>query len=111
VAFFSKPAYQTLSPQQIAAMLDADQIHLVDVRESHEWAQGHIPGAIHVPLSDLASRFSSVPKDKPVVLYCLAGGRSDQAARWCTSHGFAIEAHMGGGISAWRMHGLPVVTD
>ena len=108
MAFFSKPAYQTLSPQQIAAMLDADQIHLVDVRESHEWAQGHIPGAIHLPLSELSRRVGDLPQDKPVVLYCLSGGRSGQAFTWLKSAGHPVEAHMGGGISAWRREGLPV---
>lgn len=111
MSLFRKAAYRTLSPQEVSTMLTAGEIRLVDVRENHEWAQGHIGGAVHVPLSEFTSRFASVPTDKPIVLYCLAGGRSDQAARWATSNGYAIEGHMGGGISAWRMHGLPVVND
>jgi rhodanese-related sulfurtransferase len=111
MSLFRKPAYRTLTPQEVATMVDAGSVTLVDVREAHEWAQGHIKGAVHVPLSSLPAKIGSVPKDKPLVLYCLAGGRSDQAARWCTANDIAIDGHMGGGISAWRMQGLPVVTD
>jgi phage shock protein E len=52
-----------------------------------------------------------LPQDKPVVFYCLSGGRSGQALSLCKSAGQAVEGHMGGGISAWRMQGLPVTRD
>jgi phage shock protein E len=103
--------FRTLQPQEVKELLDGQSIHLLDVREAHEWDQGHIPGAIHRPLSEMSSWISDLPQDKPVVLHCLSGGRSGQALAWCKSAGHTLEGHMGGGISAWRMQGLPVTRD
>lgn len=106
--FFSRNIVKTLPPQEVRELLDSQAIHLVDVREAHEWADGHIPGAIHLPLSELSARVGDLPQGKPVILYCLSGGRSGQAFTWLKSAGHPVEAHMGGGISAWRREGLPV---
>ncbi|WP_026782556.1 rhodanese-like domain-containing protein [Pleomorphomonas koreensis] len=109
--FFSRNTVKTLPPQEVKALLDSKAIHLVDVREAHEWSDGHIPGAIHLPLSELSARVGDLPEGKPVVLYCLSGGRSGQAFTWLKSAGHPVEAHMGGGISGWRREGLPVTRD
>ncbi len=103
--------FKTLQPQEVHTLLADKAIHLVDVREAHEWNEAHIPGAIHRPLSELASWVGDLPKDKPVVLHCLSGGRSGQALSLCNSAGQPVEGHMGGGISAWRAMGLPVTKD
>ncbi|WP_370674827.1 rhodanese-like domain-containing protein [Pleomorphomonas sp. PLEO] len=110
MAFFSNTT-KTLSPQEVSDLVGGASVHLVDVREAHEWNDGHIPGAIHRPLSELATWVGNLPQDKPVVFYCLSGGRSGQALSLCKSAGQAVEGHMGGGISAWRMQGLPVTRD
>ena len=52
---------------------------LVDVREADEYASGHIPGAVNAPLSTINN--TTLPKDKPLFLYCLRGTRSKRAAR------------------------------
>lgn len=111
LSFFNRNTFKTLSPQEVKDLLDRDAIHLVDVREAHEWNDGHIPGALHRPLSKLSAWVGELPQDKPVVLYCLSGGRSGQALSLCKSAGHAVEGHMGGGISVWRMSGLPVTRD
>lgn len=111
LSFFSRNAAKTLSPQEVKELLDSDAIHLIDVREAHEWNEGHIPGAVHRPLSNLNAWGGDLPTDKPVVFYCLSGGRSGQVLSWCKSSGHAAEGHLGGGISAWRMQGLPVTRD
>lgn len=111
VSFFARNDFKTLSPQEAADLLSRGAIHLVDVREVHEWNDGHIPGAVHQPLSELATWAGDLPSDKPVVFYCLSGGRSGQALSWCKSAGHAVEGHIGGGITAWRMQGLPVTRD
>src|SRR5215213_11564624 len=55
---------------------------LVDVREQHEFEEGHIPGAVHVPRGHLETRIEGAVSDrsKPVVLYCASGNRSALAA-------------------------------
>lgn len=53
---------------------------LLDVRTDGEWVEGHLPGAMHIPVQDLETRMSEVSREHPVVVYCLSGGRSARAA-------------------------------
>lgn len=106
----SGAAVRELSPREVKDKLDRKEITLVDVREDSEWRSGRIPGAVHVPLSRLEDEFGKVSKDHPVVLHCLSGARSARALAACQRLGLPIDSHMAGGISAWRAHGLPVVS-
>jgi rhodanese-related sulfurtransferase len=79
---------------------------VVDVREPHEFAAGHIPNALNLPLS----RFdpSELPQDKPVVLICQAGGRSKNALNRARASGRGDVRHYAGGMNGWRSHNGPV---
>ncbi|WP_374547601.1 rhodanese-like domain-containing protein [Rhodoblastus sp.] len=81
---------------------------LVDVRENNEWAGGHIPGAIHVPLSRFATAAATIPKDRKIIFYCQSGIRSKKALNQARKLGLPADGHLGGGISDWRRHDLPV---
>lgn len=106
--FGGKASARTLSPPEVRDLMTRGAIHLVDVREASEWAAGRIPGAIHAPLSDLQTSAARLPKDRPVVFYCLSGGRSATAISLCKRLGLDHDTHMAGGISTWQAHGLPV---
>lgn len=71
---------------------------LVDVREPEEYAGGHIPGAVNVPLSGLCS--ASLPMGRPLFLYCLLGSRSKRAARILKRRGYSVKSI--GGICNYR---------
>ena len=71
---------------------------LVDVREPDEFASGHIPGAVNAPLSTINQ--VSLPKDKPLFLYCLRGTRSKQAAGILKRMGYTVKSI--GGISGYK---------
>lgn len=97
-----------LSPAEVQASLADRSILLVDVREPHEFAAGHIEGAQSAPLS----RFDATalqPGDRAIVLYCGVGQRSARAAGLCAQAGVAIGGHLSGGLSAWKGAGLPTV--
>jgi rhodanese-related sulfurtransferase len=79
---------------------------LVDVREPHEFHNGHIPGALNHPLS--TSDPAHIAQGKPVVLICHAGGRSAKALRQALSAGRQDVRHYPGGMSGWRARGGPV---
>jgi len=76
---------------------------VVDVREPHEFAGGHIPGAINLPLSRF--RPDQLPKDKPVALICLGGKRSEAALRQARAAGASDVRHYPGGMNGWRALG------
>ncbi|MBV8103893.1 MAG: rhodanese-like domain-containing protein [Hyphomicrobiales bacterium] len=81
----------------------ADACVVVDVREPHEFAGGHIPMALNLPMSSFDA--SQLPSGKPVVLICQAGGRSRNALNKAQASGRDDVAHYAGGMNGWRMHG------
>ncbi len=96
-----------MSLEDVQKALAADTIHLVDVREPHEFAAGHIPGALNMPLS--AFDPAGLPTDKPVVLSCRSGARTLQGLEMAQAAGRAdVHTHFQGSMNAWLAAGLPV---
>jgi len=93
--------------------LAANEIILLDVREENEFAREHIAGARLMPLSSFRAQLDAVPlpRDKPIVLCCAAGNRSQAALRKLAAAGYTRVTHIGGGLAAWKSGGLPVVED
>ncbi len=60
----------TITPAQVRALSAAAQIAIFDARSREEYAAGHLPGAISLPLGELPQRVGEVPRDRPVVFYC-----------------------------------------
>ena len=84
---------------------------VIDVREQHEFEEGHIPGAVHVPRGHLESRIEGAAPDrsKPVVLYCASGNRSALAADTLERLlGYENVESMTGGITLWKDRGYDV---
>ena len=69
---------------------------LVDVRTSEEYREGSYPGAVNIPVNDLARRMGELPKDKSIVVFCASGARSASAARALKQAGFADVVNAGG---------------
>lgn len=92
---------------QEISVTDVDQQGvIVDVREPHEWAAGHIPGAVHIPLGEVPLRLAEIPEGTVQVI-CLAGGRSLRAAEWLNENGREA-INVAGGMKAWAHAGLPM---
>lgn len=83
---------------------------VLDVREAEEFTGplGHIPGAVNIALGALAEQTECVPRDKPVVAVCRAGGRSARATAILAQAGFERVANLAGGMLRWRAQGLIV---
>jgi rhodanese-related sulfurtransferase len=91
------------------ARLRPEGITLVDVREPHEYATAHVPGAQLIPLGTVPDRVGDVPTGGEVYVICAKGGRSLRAAEFYRSSG--IEAvNVAGGTSAWVDAGEPIAT-
>jgi hydroxyacylglutathione hydrolase len=99
---------QTL-PQIAAGELNDElrsrHVHVLDVRSTHEWVEGHLEGAQHIPLGELRDRIAEVPRDRPVVVHCLGGTRSAIGASLLQAHGLADVINFAGGYGAWRAAG------
>ena len=86
---------------------------LMDVREADEYAQGHLPGAIHVSRGLLEFKLSGTPalasRDLSIVVYCKTSGRAALAA--CVMHdmGYLNVKSIAGGFDAWVANGRPVI--
>ena len=76
---------------------------LYDVREVDEYQEGHIPGAVNLPLSELSERVSEL--QTPAVIVCLSGGRSAQAASFLDAQGKTGIKNLSGGTLGWLRDG------
>ncbi len=84
--------------------------YLLDVREDDEWEAGHAPSAVHIPMGLVAERLAEIPTDRAVVCVCRLGGRSGSVATALLEAGIDVH-NLDGGMTAWEIAGLPVVTD
>ena len=101
---------ERLSAQAAAERLASAQPPLaVDVRTAREREQKHIDGSLSVPLNRLADHLSSLPKDRPLLVYCAGGYRSSVAASLLQRSGFHSVAEIAGGFAAWEAANLPVI--
>ena len=91
---------KTVSISDIQADLQAKKLYLVDVREADEYEAGHVPAAVNLPLSELASRYAELEVDKPYHIICQMGGRSAQACAFLDSKGYDV-TNIAGRTAAW----------
>lgn len=84
---------------------------VVDVREPWEYKQGHVPGAILMPLGQLSKRVSELDTEHPVAVICASGSRSQSAAALLGQKGFKTIYNVVGGTGAWMYDNLPISRD
>ncbi|SDB82559.1 Rhodanese-related sulfurtransferase [Raineyella antarctica] len=82
---------------------------LIDVREPHEYEQGHVPGAVLIPLGELTRRTDELPRRGPVYVICASGKRSLSGASILQAAGFDAVS-VDGGTSGWIAEGREYVT-
>ena len=99
--------------ETLAARLAApdDRPAVVDVRTGSEFAGGHLPGAINIPVQALPFRMEAIPvheRNEPVVVYCAHGPRAGLAGFFLRVAGFSEVMHLQGDIRSWREAGYPL---
>jgi len=102
------PDPREITNTDAAAVYGHDDAVFVDVRERDEWAAGHIPGAVHIPLGELARRKNELSRDQQVIALCRSGRRSLDAVDILTAAGFPDVKSMAGGMIEWSRSGRPV---
>ena len=98
----------SMGPTEAQVALESGDVHLLDVRSTAEFEEGHIPGAHHCHLGMLADRLEEVPRDGTVLVSCRTGARSAMGQGLLLRAGFERVVNLEGGWLAWRTAGLPV---
>ncbi|HEX3463767.1 MAG TPA: rhodanese-like domain-containing protein [Candidatus Elarobacter sp.] len=78
-----------------------EDLVLLDVREPDELATASIPWATTIPMAQIPVRMNELPRDKPIVVMCHHGGRSDRVAQFLNANGYDNAVNLDGGIDAW----------
>ena len=105
----SRPQHREIAASELAAMVEANQALVIDVREVEEFAAGHIPGALSIPVQELKARLKELKKSREVVAYCRGPYcvYADQAVALLRAKGRRARRLLEG-FPEWRAAGLPV---
>jgi glyoxylase-like metal-dependent hydrolase (beta-lactamase superfamily II)/rhodanese-related sulfurtransferase len=87
---------------------EGKEVVVVDVREQFEWREGHIAGAVHLPMSEAAGRWAELPRDRPKAVLCAGGLRSSTVISALKRHGLTNWVNITGGMTAWQKAGYSV---
>jgi rhodanese-related sulfurtransferase len=101
-----EPAPQLTPAEAEAAVRDEDAV-AVDVREADERRAGHIGGSAWIPLAELSVRAAELPRDRPLVIVCRSGARSEYAADALVAAGYDAR-NLAGGLRGWVASGRPL---
>ncbi len=103
-------ARTVITPQEAQSRLQNDgHAVLLDVRTPQEWQNdGHAPGAILIPGTELAARLNELNRDDAIMVICRSGNRSQAAAALLRQSGFRNVVEVDGGMRRWAADGLPV---
>lgn len=107
---FVRSAGNGLNPGQATLLINREDAQVLDVREPGEFAAGHLPDARNIPLAKLAERAGELEilKDKPLIVCCASGMRSDKACGELKKLGFDKLHNLAGGVDAWVGAGYPI---
>ncbi|CAN7765204.1 ArsR/SmtB family transcription factor [Mesorhizobium sp. LjNodule214] len=107
--FEARDDMEPVTRQELAMRMRDGLVTVIDVRPPDEFALGHVPGAINVPLGDLPARLAELGKDREIVAYCRGPWcvMSFEAVAALRSHGYAAR-RLADGMPEWRAAGMPV---
>lgn len=100
-----------LDSHELLRRVETGDVVLLDVRPRPEYDAAHLPGALHIPLDELAGRLSELPRDREVVAYCRGQycALAHDAVRLLNANGLTARRATDG-VLEWRLAGLPVET-
>lgn len=106
------PGIEYISTEEVYEIINSDEDHMIlDVRTPDEFNEGHLEDAVLIPVDELEGRLDELPTDRPIIVHCKSGVRSNTAAIILIDNGFTMVFDMGGGILDWIDKGYPVVIE
>ena len=109
-AQLGRESVHDLEPQDVARGVAEGKVLLVDVREPVETQVERYPEAFHLPMSQFDPAAIPDPQGRQVVFACRSGNRSVTASLMAQAAGLPYDAHLAGGMKAWKALGLPTET-
>ena len=99
IQFFKQSSVNQLEPTQVQTLVaQSPRPYLLDVRTPGEYKQGHVNGAVLIPLDELSIKLARIPKGREIICICESGSRSSVAARQLSTQGYKV-SNMRGGMS------------
>lgn len=110
-AYLGPDDTDAVDTEELLRRLDSGEAVILDVRPEPEYAGGHLPGALHIPLEELADRLSELPREREIVAYCRGQYcvLAHDAVRLLNARGLHARRATDG-VLEWRLAGLPVET-
>ncbi len=101
---------KTVTSQELVNLINREKAVVVDIRDSKEYFEGHVPKAMNIPFTALQSRVKELEKYKeaPIIVTCKAGQHSSMAGTILRKAGFQNVAKLRGGLLEWRNDNMPV---
>ena len=101
-------SYRTIGSVEAKAILDKGKAFLLDVRTPQEYQQARLAGAVLIPVYEIERRIGEIPRNRPIVVYCAVGTRSNLVAGYLAEKGYREVYNMGDGIVGWFRNGYPL---
>ena len=110
-AAYLGPDTDQVGREELLRRVALGQATVIDVRPAEEYAAGHIPGAVSIPVEELAERLAELPRDQEIVAYCRGAYcvLAHDAVRLLAAHGHPAR-RLADGMLEWRLADLPVAT-
>jgi len=83
-------------------------VYLLDVRTSEEFRQARMKGGVLIPINEIERRLVEVPKNRPILVYCAVGSRSNLVAKYLVNKGYGEVYNMVDGLVGWYRNGYPI---
>lgn len=91
---------ETVAADEWRTWVEDNDAAVLDIREPDEWALGTLPGAVLIPMGEVAGRIGELDRDRPLLVVCRSGSRSHHVARYLAILGYRRVANMVGGMKA-----------
>ncbi len=102
--------FKRIDVHEAKTMIDAGGVQVIDTREPHEHAEGHVPGSLRIQHMAVLAQADKLAKDRPILFICKSGGRSAVAAEFAAALGMTDLYNVDGGHDAWAAAGYPMDT-
>jgi rhodanese-related sulfurtransferase len=108
-SFLRRSSTPEIAIEELDALLAQGAVRILDVREESEFRQGHLRGAVNIPVKRLSGRVDKLKRDKPYAVICQSGSRNRSATDYLVDQGFEDAKSVKGGTGAWARSGRPII--